>query len=48
MIYLIENPIIREAFFPKGSSDYVLQLASTDDHSGIVKIAHSEETPEAG
>lgn len=47
MIYLIENPIIREAFFPKGSSDYVLQIACTDDYVDIKKIARGEETPEA-
>jgi serine/threonine protein kinase len=47
MIYLIENPVIREAFFPKGSSDYVLQPATMDDHADIVEIARGEETPEA-
>ncbi len=47
MLYLIENPIIREAFFPKGSSDYVLQSATKDDYLDIVEIAFGEETQEA-
>ena len=47
MLYLIENPVIREAFFPKGSSDYFLQPAITDDHHDIVEIARNEEPQEA-
>ncbi|MBW1915599.1 MAG: protein kinase [Deltaproteobacteria bacterium] len=47
MLYLIENPIIREAFFPKGSSEYSLQPATADNHAEIIEIARSEETPEA-
>jgi hypothetical protein len=47
MLYLIENPVIREAFFPKGSSEYVLQSAVEEDYDEIVEIARSEETKEA-
>ena len=47
MLYLIENPVIREAFFPKGSSDYVLQPATKGDYEDIVEIARDEETQEA-
>jgi hypothetical protein len=47
MLYLIENPVVREAFFPKGSSEYVLQPAVGEDYEEIVEIARSEETVEA-
>jgi len=47
MLYLIENPVIREAFFPKGSSEYVLQPAVEEDYEEIIEIAHNEETKEA-
>jgi len=47
MLYLIENPVVREAFFPKGSSDYFLQPATVDNHNDIVEIAQSEEPKEA-
>ena len=47
MLHLIENPIIREAFFPKGSSDYSLQLTTADNQTDIIEIARAEETQEA-
>ena len=47
MLYLIENPVVREAFFPRGSSEYVLQPAVEEDYREIVEIAGSEETKEA-
>jgi hypothetical protein len=47
MLYLIENPVIREAFFPAGSSEYIVQPATADDAVDILKIARSEETEEA-
>jgi hypothetical protein len=47
MLYLIENPVIREAFFPAGSSEYIVQPATADDATDILEIARSEETAEA-
>jgi serine/threonine protein kinase len=47
MLYLIENPVVREAFFPKGSSEYFLQPAIGEDYEEIVEIARNEETKEA-
>ena len=38
-IYLIENPVIREAFFPSCSTSYVVEPAGHDDGDGILAIA---------
>ena len=43
MLYLIENPVVREAFFPRGSSDYILQPAAAKDYADIVEVARIEE-----
>jgi serine/threonine protein kinase len=47
MLYLIENPVVREAFFPAGSTEYVVQPAAAEDSADILQIARSEETGEA-
>jgi class 3 adenylate cyclase/ABC-type branched-subunit amino acid transport system ATPase component len=47
MLYLIENPNIRQAFFPDGGRDYRVEPAVPDDGHGILAISASVEPPEA-
>ncbi len=35
MLYLIENPVVREAFFPSGSQQYAVEPARNEDSSAI-------------
>ena len=46
-IYLIENPVIREAFFPSESARYSVQPAMPDDKRDIMQIASRHEPPGA-
>jgi class 3 adenylate cyclase len=46
-LYLIENPVIREAFFPEGATDYRVEPASTSDSADIREIAAAAEPEEA-
>ncbi len=39
LLYLIENPVVRDAFFPKGASDYALEPATPDAGAEIGDIA---------
>jgi class 3 adenylate cyclase len=48
LLYLIENPVIREAFFPQGASDYTVEPATTGDGDAIREIAASEDAEESG
>lgn len=43
LLYLIENPIVRDAFFPKGAVDFVVEPAINEDRDKIVKIAETTE-----
>ena len=47
MLYLIENPICREAFFPSGVQELSLEPADPGDADAIVEIARRHEGPEA-
>jgi DNA-binding winged helix-turn-helix (wHTH) protein len=47
LLFLIEVPVIREAYFPVGSSGYTIQPATRDDVDEIVKISNSAEPDEA-
>lgn len=47
MLYLIENPICREAFFPSGAQDLAVEPAAGDDRDAVVEIARRHEGPEA-
>jgi hypothetical protein len=45
MLYLVENPIVRDAFFPSGSEDLVVEPARTADGDAILAMrtdAHTE------
>jgi transcriptional regulator with AAA-type ATPase domain len=43
LLYLIENPIVRDAFFPKDSSDYAVEYAKKNDIDNILKITSENE-----
>lgn len=47
MLYLIENPVVREAFFPSGAQPLAVEPARPDDGSAIEWIAQRHEPPEA-
>lgn len=47
MLYLIENPVVREAFFPKGATDYRLEPATPADGDEIRDIAAGEDAEES-
>ena len=36
MLYLVENPIVRSAFFPSGTDELVIEPARTDDGEAIL------------
>lgn len=43
MLYLIENPVVREAFFPSGTSQVAVEHARPSDGSDIYDIAAAHE-----
>ena len=43
MLYLIENPVVREAFFPTGAQSFSVEPATPADEAGIEAIAAREE-----
>lgn len=47
MLYLIENPVVREAFFPTGASDYSVEPARPGDGPAIVEIVDLHEPQQA-
>ncbi len=47
MLYLIENPVIRQAFFPEGGRDYLVEPSMRDDERAVLKICAAAEPPEA-
>jgi DNA-binding winged helix-turn-helix (wHTH) protein len=47
MLYLIENPILREGFFPSDPHHYVMDAARADDAAAIREIAERRLTPRA-
>jgi DNA-binding response OmpR family regulator len=46
-LYMIEEPVIREAFFPSDSQPYAVESAEPDDHVAITRITRLHEVPEA-
>jgi DNA-binding winged helix-turn-helix (wHTH) protein len=46
-LYLLENPVIREAFFPTGAQVYAVEPALPPDGDAILGIAGKHDTPEA-
>ncbi len=47
LLYLIENPNVREAFFPQGATEYVVESATAVNSKDILEIAKSEGSAEA-
>lgn len=43
LLYLIENQVVREAFFPQGVSEYIVEPASAGDADDILEIAGNED-----
>ncbi|MCL7942381.1 winged helix-turn-helix domain-containing protein [Marinobacter sp. ATCH36] len=43
MLYLIENPVVREAFFPTGTQRLAVEPATADDDAAIVSIIECRE-----
>lgn len=47
MLYLIENPIVREAFFPSGVQELSVEPAGEEEADAVVEIAARHDGPEA-
>jgi hypothetical protein len=47
MLYLIDNPVVREAFFPSGTQPLAVEPAREADSGPIASIARKHEGPEA-
>jgi DNA-binding winged helix-turn-helix (wHTH) protein len=47
MLYLLENPVIREAFFPTGTQVYAVEPARPQDGGPILDIAEKHDGREA-
>jgi hypothetical protein len=47
MLYLIENPVVREAFFPSGGSHFAVEAARPEDARAIHEIVEQHDGPEA-
>jgi len=46
LLYVLENPVVREAFFPTGAQAYVVEPAHARDQQRILEIIDHHETPE--
>ncbi|GAA0625042.1 winged helix-turn-helix domain-containing protein [Halomonas beimenensis] len=46
MLYLIENPVVREAFFPTGTQELVMQSARPAHGDAMARIVATHEGPE--
>ena len=47
LLFLIENPAVREAFFPTGGHHYIVEPASATDGTEIEEIIRRHESPPA-
>jgi predicted protein tyrosine phosphatase len=47
MLYMIENPLVREAFFPSGAQPLAVEPARQNDAAAIRLISQRHEPPEA-
>ncbi|MGI8811147.1 MAG: winged helix-turn-helix domain-containing protein, partial [Pyrinomonadaceae bacterium] len=45
LLFLIENPVVREAFFPSASAEYVVEPARADDFAAIDAICREHDPP---
>jgi len=44
LLYLLENPVVREAFFPSGAQEYGVEPARIEDGRAILEIIERHET----
>jgi class 3 adenylate cyclase len=47
MLYLIENPTVRQAFFPEGGRDYRVEPSTREDENAILSISSGAEPLES-
>ncbi len=47
LLYLLENPVVREAFFPSGAQRYAVEPARPADEAAIAAIAERHDGPVA-
>jgi hypothetical protein len=47
MLYLVENPIVRNAFFPSGSDELTIEPARAADHAAMTAMSAAEHGPPA-
>ena len=47
LLYLLENPVVREAFFPSGSQRYAVEPARATDFASIIQITERHDGPAA-
>ena len=47
MLYLLENPAVREAFFPSGTQVYAVEPARAEDAAAVRAICEMHEGPES-
>jgi hypothetical protein len=47
MLYLVENPIVRNAFFPSGSDELTIEPACAADRAAITAMSAAQQGPEA-
>jgi len=45
LLYILENPVVREAFFPSGAQEYSVEPARTQDQQAIATIIERHEHP---
>lgn len=46
VLYLIEDPVLHEAFFPQATHHYSVHSARPEDHEAILEISQLHDTPE--
>lgn len=45
ILYLVENPVVREAFFPSGTQQLAVEPARAQDDDGVRRIIRANEGP---
>jgi len=46
LLYMLQNPVVREAFFPSGGLEYAVEPARPEDGAAILDIIERHEHPE--
>lgn len=47
LLYLVENPIVRNAFFPSDSDEFTIEPALPTDREAVAAISEAQQGPEA-